>query len=224
MIGANGNKAALAPSGASTRWTCLWLPSLQRLLLRDVRLLKLLRLLLVLLLELLVIGIGGLHVFRVLLLLELLPLLGLFCDQLILFLFVLLIGLCIPCVDCCRTRDGRQVIRMDRIATIRCRAHCGPRRLRCALRAYSPVLWAEIPCLWRCCNPRVPVVHSCTLLWIGAGGLCVFRLSFSRREMLLLTGSLLFLGGSPSIPPLPPLKLTRLLCWPRCARCKHCES
>ena len=70
--------------------------SLQRPLLRGVFLHQLLRLLLMLLFEFLVVGVGLLLMFSVLLLLKLVALLGLFGDQLVLLLFVLLVCLRIP--------------------------------------------------------------------------------------------------------------------------------
>jgi hypothetical protein len=81
---------------ASLRLASLRLTSLQRLLLRCVFLRQLLRLLLVLLLQFLVSGVRLLLMFRVLLLLKILPILGLFGDQLVLLLFVLLVRLRIP--------------------------------------------------------------------------------------------------------------------------------
>ena len=74
----------------------LRLTGLQRLLLRGVFLRQLLCLLLVLLFQFLRVGVRLLLMFRVLLLLELLPLLGLFGDQLILLLLVLLVRLRVP--------------------------------------------------------------------------------------------------------------------------------
>jgi hypothetical protein len=67
----------------------------------------------------------------------------------------------------------------------------GPHRFR-PFGAYGSVLLAEIPWLCTRGDCRVAVVHSCALFWIGARGLCVFRLSFSRGQMPLACRSLLF--------------------------------
>ena len=87
--------------------------SLQRLLLRGVFLGELLCLLLVSLFERRYVGVGRPLMLGVLPLLKLLPLLGLPRDQLVLLLFVLLIGPRIPRVDRRWTRDGGKIIRMD---------------------------------------------------------------------------------------------------------------
>jgi len=102
-------------SAAPTRrWASLWLARLQRLLLHRVPLRQLLRLLLMLLLHLLRVSlIRRLLMFRLLLLLKLLPLLVLGGDQLVLFRFVLLIGLCVSGVDSRGAGNRRNVVGMN---------------------------------------------------------------------------------------------------------------